>query len=81
MVVEDFIEGLWVNVALEIRVTNAEEEVEIVRLLAVLVIAFRHDSHYFSKPFDLFNQGHFASQVHHAADRYRLEEEDLVDSG
>ena len=24
MVVEDFIEGLWVNVALEIRVTNAE---------------------------------------------------------
>ena len=47
MVIEDFIEGLWVNVALEIRVTDTEEEVEIVRLLAVLVIAFRHDSHYF----------------------------------
>ena len=77
---QDFIKGLRENVSLIICILNPEQEVEIICLLFVLIVAFGDNAHDFAELWYIFNQGDLAAQVHHTPNRYRFQKEHLINS-
>ena len=65
-----FIKSLWIDVPLKRFIFDSKQEVEVVCLLSMFVVAFCYNTQNFAKSFDLFNQSDFTTQVHDTTDWY-----------
>ena len=61
VVVQDLIECLWVDVTIEAWFCHSEQEVEVVCLHSMLVVALSHNAHHLAKAFYFLDKGHPAS--------------------
>ena len=55
VVLQDLVEGLWEDVSLKVCILDSEQEIEIVGLLIVLIIALGYDSHHFAEIWYIFD--------------------------
>ena len=56
VVLQDLVEGLWEDVSLKVCIFDPEQEIEIVGLLVVLIVALGDDSHHFAEIGYIFDQ-------------------------
>ena len=56
VVLQDLVEGLWEDVSLKVCILDPEQEIEIVSLLVVLIVALGDDPQHFAESWYIFNQ-------------------------
>lgn len=80
MELQNFIEGFRQDLTVIVFITDDEEEVEVVGLALVLVVALGDHAHDLANALNFLDQCHFALQVHDASYDDWLKEQHLVDS-